>query len=96
MNIKILFTLNLIFLVVYANEVIKPDSNFKSMHQLEIEKYQNDAIKIKELKIDSIPRHDTPITTTLNFYLIISIIFILVVMLIIVLLVRRAYRFGKK
>lgn len=86
------------FFIVYANERVKPDSNFKSIHQLELEQHQKDTTKsdtiekIQELEKENIPSEETQVKAVINFSLLIVISVLLIITIAILLIVRSVYR----
>jgi len=90
------------FLISFTFSQTKPDTNFKSIHQIEYELHQKDTtkvdttLKIKSEKINTLPEVNRQVGTIINFSLLILIIIILIVIVAVFLIARRIFKTKSK
>ena len=91
---KMFLLLMVLFAVGYAQQDDKPDSNFKSIHQLEKEVHQEGELKdtVSEIESSGSERRENQMRSIINLSLVVVIMLILIVALALILILRRIHR----
>lgn len=94
---KFILLLGLFVLVGHAQRTTNPDSDFKSIHQLELGKQKNDSLgEIREtneqITAESLSIQGTYVRTAINATLVIIVFLLLLVTIVFILFVRKKYR----
>ncbi len=92
---KIFLLLIVLCLIGYAQQDQRPDSNFKSIHQLESETHQKNISKndtILEKETSDSEAQENQMRSIINFSLIVIIMLILIIALSLILILRRIHR----
>ena len=92
---KSIFLLGIIFIIGYTSDHQKPDSNFKSIHQIEWEVHQEDTLDtITGVTLESNQKKQAH--NVINSSLLVIIIIILILAIMILLIVRHVYKVRKE